>query len=145
MQLTEGRRTGALAMKVGMLPLWDQWGERHATTVLHLDTCQVVQVKTNDTEGYTALQLGVGQAKLSRVNITTAGQYKKAGLEPNRKLMEFRVTPDSILPVGTKIQAMHFIPGQVSRVVILLTPFDASGCNHSFNFSNPFKMCILLL
>lgn len=104
-------------MKVGMLPLWDQWGERHATTVLHLDTCQVVQVKNNETEGYSALQLGVGQAKLSRVNIVTAGLYKKAGLEPNRKLMEFRVTPDSILPVGTKIQAMHFIPGQVSIMI----------------------------
>jgi large subunit ribosomal protein L3 len=136
-QQTEGRRTGALAMKVGMLPLWDQWGERHATTVLHLDTCQVVQVKTNETEGYTALKLGVGQAKLSRVNITTAGQYKKAGLEPNRKLMEFRVTPDSILPVGTKIQAMHFIPGQVSLIVIQCTPFDVSSRIRSFNFSTP--------
>ena len=102
-------------MKVGMLPLWDKWGERHATTVLHLDTCQVVQVKTDETNGYTALQLGVGEAKLSRVNITTAGQYAKAGLVPNRKLMEFRVTPDSIVPVGTKIQAMHFVPGQVSH------------------------------
>lgn len=120
-------------MKVGMLPLWDQWGERHATTVLHLDTCQVVQVKTMETEGYTALKLGVGQAKLSRVNITTAGQYKKAGLDPNRKLMEFRVTPDSILPVGTKIQAMHFIPGQVSLMII-----SSALCDISVKTTHPF-------
>ena len=62
---------------------------------------------------YTSLQLGVGEAKLSRVNITTAGHYKAAGLDPKRKLMEFRVTPDSLLPVGTKISAMHFVAGQV--------------------------------
>ena len=104
-------------MKVGMIPLWDKWGERHATTVLHLDSCEVIQVKTEETDGYTSLQLGVGEAKLSRVNITTAGHYKAAGLDPKRKLMEFRVTPDSLLPVGTKISSMHFTPGQVRRDV----------------------------
>jgi hypothetical protein len=44
-QLTEGRRTGALAMKVGMLAIFDKWGERHAVSVLHLDECHVIQVK----------------------------------------------------------------------------------------------------
>jgi large subunit ribosomal protein L3 len=115
-QLKEGRRTGALAMKVGMIPLWDAWGERHATTVLHLDSCQVVQVKTEDTEGYTSMQLGVGEAKTSRVKTTAMGHFNKADVIPKRKLMEFRVTPDSLLPVGTTIQAMHFIPGQVSQL-----------------------------
>ena len=113
-QLTEKRRSGALAMKVGMLSIWDKWGERHAVTVLQLDNCQVVQVKKEETEGYCALQLGVGEAKSNRVKISTAGHFKAAGdLTPNRKLMEFRVTPDSILPVGTKISSMHFVPGQV--------------------------------
>jgi large subunit ribosomal protein L3 len=114
LQLKEGRRTGALAMKVGMLALFDKWGQRHPATVLHLDNCQVVQVKSDGTDGYTALQLGIGEAKLSRVNKPLLGHFQKNALTPNRKLMEFRVTPDSLLPVGKKIEAVHFIPGQVS-------------------------------
>ena len=114
LQLKEKRRVGALAMKVGMLPLWDSWGERHAVTVLQLDECHVVQVKTEETDGYTALQLGIGEAKTSRVKISTAGHYTKAGVKPKRKLAEFRVTPDSLLPAGTKLSSLHFVPGQVS-------------------------------
>lgn len=53
-----GRRVGALAMKVGMLAIFDRWGQRHAVTVLHLDECQVVQKKTVESDGYTALQVG---------------------------------------------------------------------------------------
>lgn len=101
-------------MKVGMLPYWDKWGQRHATTVLQLDDCQVVQVKKKETDGYVALQLGVGEAKLKRVNKPALGHYEKAEVKPKRKLMEFRVTEDAILPVGTRIQALHFVPGQVS-------------------------------
>jgi len=115
-QLTEGRRTGALAMKVGMLAIWDRWGVRYPVTVLHLDACQVINVKTDETNGYTALQLGVGEAKASRVNITTAGQYKKEGITPKRHLEEFRVTPDALLAVGTQINAIHFVAGQLVDV-----------------------------
>lgn len=100
-------------MKVGMLALWDKWGERHACTVLQLDKCQVVQVKTNDTDGYTSLQLGIGEAKLKRVKNSLRKHYAKAGLQPQRKLMEFRVTPDALIPVGSKISALHFVPGQL--------------------------------
>ena len=98
--MTEGRRTGALAMKVGMLPIWDKWGERHAVTVLQLDECDVVQVKREDTDGYVAMQLGVGEAKRCRVKISAMGHYKRADVKPKRKLMEFRVSPDSIVPEG---------------------------------------------
>mmetsp|Transcript_19773 Transcript_19773/g.42980 ORF Transcript_19773/g.42980 Transcript_19773/m.42980 type:complete len:275 (-) Transcript_19773:236-1060(-) len=115
-QLTEGRRTGALAMKVGMIPVWDTWGTRHATTVLQLDNCEVVQVKTEETDGYTALQLGVGVAKPSRVKRSTAGHVGKAGVEPKRKLGEFRVSADALLPAGTLINALHFVPGQLVDV-----------------------------
>jgi large subunit ribosomal protein L3 len=116
-QLKVGRRTGALAMKVGMLTMYDSWGERHAVTALQLDNCQVVQVKKAETDGYFALQLGVGEAKASRVKVSLKGHFDKAGLEvTNRKLGEFRVTEDSLLPVGTKISSMHFVPGQMVDV-----------------------------
>lgn len=103
-------------MKVGMLPIWDKWGERHAVTVLHIDDCRVVQVKTEETNGYTALQLKIGEAKLKRVKKTLIKHYEKAGVFPGRKLMEFRVTPDSILPPREKIGALHFVPGQVRQI-----------------------------
>lgn len=114
-------------MKVGMLPVWDKWGERHAATVLHLDECEVVQVKTEETDGYTALKLGVGEAKLRRVSISSAGQFNKYGIKPKRKLMEFRVTPDALLAPGTRIRAMHFVPGQVNLQFLNFT-FRAMRC-----------------
>lgn len=115
-QLAEGRRSGALAMKVGMLSVLDRWGKKYPCTVLQLDECCVVQVKTNDTDGYTALQLGVGDVKAKRLGITRLGQFNKAGVAPKRKLQEFRVTPDCLIPVGTHIKAKHFVPGQLVDV-----------------------------
>lgn len=112
-------------MKVGMLSIWDKWAERHAVTVVQLDNCQVVQVKTNETNGYTALQLGVGEAKLKRVTKPLMGHYEKNNLVPNRKLWEFRVTPDAILPPGTKILANHFVAGQVRIYLFYLHSPDA--------------------
>jgi len=115
-QLKEGKRTGALAMKVGMLSVFDKWGIRHPATVLCLDECQVLQQKRMETDGYTALQLGVGEAKARRVNIVTAGQYKLSGAKPKRNVQEFLVSPDALLEPGTKISALHFVPGQLVDV-----------------------------
>ena len=103
-------------MKVGMLPIWDKWGERHAVTVLQLDECDVVQVKREDTDGYVAMQLGVGEAKRCRVKISAMGHYKRADVKPKRKLMEFRVSPDSIVPEGMIRSASY------SYLSSLLTP-----------------------
>eukprot|EP01038_Epipyxis_sp_PR26KG_P007473 gene7473-10186_t len=129
-QLSEGRRTGAIAMKVGMLAFFDKWGVRFPATVLQVDNCEVVQVKTVETNGYTALQLGAGEAKLSRVKVTELGHFKKAGVYPKRKLWEFRVTPDCLLDVGTKISALHFVPGQL---------IDACGTSKGKGFQGVMK------
>jgi large subunit ribosomal protein L3 len=137
-QLDSERRTGALAMKVGMIPLWDKWGSRFATTVLQLDECEVVQVKTNANEGYTAVHLGVGEAKLKRVNKPDLGHYKKADVKPKRKLMEFRVTEDALLPVGTQIKAMHFVPGQMIDVCGISKGKGFQGVMKRWNFRGGF-------
>lgn len=100
-------------MKVGMLTIWDKWGTRYASTVLQLDDCRVVQVKTLETDGYTALKLGVGEAKPRRVTSTMKGQFTKVGVLPKKKLGEFRVSADSLIEAGTQIQARHFVAGQV--------------------------------
>lgn len=104
---------GALALKVGMMPVYDKWGHRYPTTVLQLDDCQVLQVKKDETDGYTALQLGVCEAKAKNVKGTARGHFERAGVDPKRKVAEFRVTPDALIPVGTQIEAAHFVPGQV--------------------------------
>lgn len=112
----DSKRTGALAMKVGMIPVWDKWGKRHPITVLQMDDCEVVQVKTEEIEGYNALQLGVGEAKEKNVNRAMLHHYKKQGVKPKRKLMEFRVSKEGLLPVGTQLSAAHFVPGQTVDV-----------------------------
>lgn len=134
-QLTEGRRTGALAMKVGMMPVLDRWGKRYPCTVLQLDSCQVLQVKTVETDGYTALQLGVGEVKLKRIGISKQGQFIKAGVSPKRNLQEFRVTPDCIVPMGTTIRARHFVPGQLVDVCGISKGKGFQGVMKLWNFS----------
>ncbi|KAF9435943.1 54S ribosomal protein L9, mitochondrial [Entomortierella beljakovae] len=108
----ESVRTGVIARKKGMTAVWDEWGVRIPVTVLQLEQCQVVDVMNEETHGYTALQIGSSDRPIKNVNKPLLGQYKKAGVEPKRKLFEFRVTPDAVLPVGTKLTASHFVPGQ---------------------------------
>ncbi|CBN77715.1 Ribosomal protein L3 [Ectocarpus siliculosus] len=106
------RRSGALAMKVGSMAIFDSWGVRHPVTVLQLDECEVVQVKTTETDGYTSLQLGVGERKTKNVNKPDAERFRRAGVNPKRKLMEFRVSAEALLPVGFQLRAQHFVAGQ---------------------------------
>ena len=133
-QLGVGMRTGALGMKVGMLALFDSWGERHAVTVLQMDSCTVVQVKTPETDGYLALQLGVGEAKASRTGISLRGHYDKNGLAPSRMLGEFRVSRDALLPVGARIHSMHFVPGQYVDVCGVSKGKGFAGVMKRWNF-----------
>lgn len=112
MQTRVRGRTGALGIKAGMLAEFDEWGTRHELTVIQLDDCQVVQVKREEDNGYDALQVGVCAAKVKNVNKPLSGHFASAGVEPKRKLGEFRVAKDALLPVGTSILAAHFVPGQ---------------------------------
>jgi large subunit ribosomal protein L3 len=107
-------------MKVGMMAIWDAWGERHAVTVLQVDNCRVVEKKTPEKFGYTALQLTVGEAKLKRVPTGLLKHYNRAKVAPGRKLMEFRVTPDALIEPGTRIPATHFVAGQVINSMIYI-------------------------
>ena len=108
----ESRRTGALALKVGMVPVWDKWGVRHPCTVLWMDNCKVTQVKTASKEGYFGIQVGIGYKKDKHTTVPMKGHFEKAGVSPRRKVSEFRVTEDALLPIGTPITARHFGVGQ---------------------------------
>src|SRR4051794_17465718 len=81
-------------------------------TVLRLANCQVVAHRTMDKNGYVALQLGSGIRKVKNVTKAERGNFALAKVEPKRKVAEFRVTEDAVIPVGAEITADHFVPGQ---------------------------------
>jgi large subunit ribosomal protein L3 len=105
-------RTGLIAEKVGMTRIFDAEGAHVPVTVLKVDNCQVVQVRTAERDGYTAVQLGVGKAKVKNVTKPMRGHFAKAKVEPKRKLVEFRVSADALVEVGAELSAAHFLSGQ---------------------------------
>jgi large subunit ribosomal protein L3 len=105
-------RSGVIAQKVGMTRLFTEAGEHLPVTVLRLDQCQVVGHRTTDKNGYVALQLGAGSRKVRSVSKAERGNFAIAKVEPKRKLVEFRVSEDGIIPVGAEITADHFVVGQ---------------------------------
>jgi large subunit ribosomal protein L3 len=105
-------RTGLIAQKLGMSRVFTGEGNHVAVTVLRVDQCQVIAQRTRDNDGYTALQLGVGRAKVKNVTKPQRGHFAKAKVEPKAKLVEFRVSEDALVPVGAEITAAHFVPGQ---------------------------------
>src|ERR1044071_1809020 len=105
-------RSGVIAQKVGMTRVFTETGEHIPVTVLKLGNCQVLGHRTSDKNGYTALQLGAGTRKTVYLPKAERGQFAKAKVEPKRKVAEFRVSEDALIPVGAEITADHFVPGQ---------------------------------
>ncbi len=105
-------RSGVIAQKVGMTRVYNEAGEHVPVTVLRMENCQVVAQRTEEKNGYTAVQLGVGLAKVKNTSKALRGHYAVASVEPKAKLAEFRVSPDNLLDVGAEITAEHFVPGQ---------------------------------
>ncbi|MBV8654365.1 MAG: 50S ribosomal protein L3 [Alphaproteobacteria bacterium] len=110
-------RTGLIAQKLGMTRLFNEEGNHVSVTVLKVENCQVVAVRTEETDGYTAVQLGVGAAKVKNVGKAMRGHYAKAKVEPKKKLAEFRVPKDALLEVGAELSVEHFQAGQLVDVV----------------------------
>ena len=105
-------RTGLIAQKVGMTRIFTEDGTHVPVTVLKVDTCQVVSTRSVEKDGYTAVQLGVGKAKVKNVAKPQRVQFANAKIEPKKKLAEFRVSPENLLEVGAELSAAHFIVGQ---------------------------------
>jgi large subunit ribosomal protein L3 len=105
-------RSGVIAQKLGMTRVFTDAGEQVPVTVLKLDNCQVVAQRTDEKNGYTAVQLGVGLAKVKNTPRALRGHFAKALVEPKRKVAEFRVSPENLIEVGAEITADHFVVGQ---------------------------------
>ena len=105
-------RSGVVAQKVGMTRVFTEAGEHVPVTVLRLAGCQVVAHRSKDKNGYVALQLGSGERRTNNMIKADRGYFAKAKVEPKRKLAEFRVSEDALIPVGAEITADHFVAGQ---------------------------------
>ena len=110
-------RSGLLTRKLGMTRIFTDEGSHVPVNVLRVANCQVVGVRTLDKDGYTAVQLGVGSAKVKNVSKPQRGHFAKAKVEPKAKLAEFRVSQDALLEPGAELTAAHFIAGQYVDVV----------------------------
>lgn len=123
-------RTGLIAQKLGMTRVFDDAGNHLPVTLLKVDGCQVVAQRTEERDGYTALQLGVGAAKPKRVGKAMRGHFAKAKVEPKQRLAEFRVSEDAMLDTGVEISAAHFLAGQY---------VDVSGTSIGKGFAGAMK------
>jgi large subunit ribosomal protein L3 len=127
-------RSGVIAQKVGMTRIFTDAGEHVPVTVLKVDNCQVVAHRTEDKNGYTALQVGVGKAKVKNVSKAERGRFAVAKVEPKMKLAEFRVDAADVIPVGAEITADHFVVGQFVDVTGTTTGKGFAGGMKRWNF-----------
>jgi large subunit ribosomal protein L3 len=128
-------RSGVVAQKVGMTRVFTEAGEHVPVTVLRLAQCQVVAHRTKDKNGYVALQLGSGARRANNMSKADRGYFGKQKVEPKRKLAEFRVTEDALLPVGAEITADHFIAGQFVDVCGITIGKGFAGGMKRWNFA----------
>jgi len=105
-------RSGLIAQKMGMTRVFSEDGDQVPVTVLKVDNCQVVAHKTEEQDGYNAVQLGVGRAKPNRVTKAMRGHFAKSKVEPKARLAEFRVDADALVDIGAQISVAHFVEGQ---------------------------------
>ena len=106
------KRSGLITTKMGMTRLYDDTGVAHAVTVLSVGDCAVIGNRTMDKNGYVANVLGIREAKAKHVAKPQKVAAEKAGVRPYRKIVEFRVSDDCVIPVGTMLNASHFMAGQ---------------------------------
>jgi len=128
------RRTGVLGYKIGMVSEFDKWGHMIPLTVLQIDRCQVIRVKTQAEEGYDAVVVGSGEKSMNTVTKPMVGQFLKAGVPPKLNICEFRISPENALPVGYMIGVRHFNVGQYIDVKAKSKGQGFTGVMKRWNF-----------
>ncbi len=113
-----------------MTRVFGEDGRHVPVTVLQLEGCQVVSVRTAERDGYWAVQLGAGKVKVKNVTKPQRGHFAKSEVEPKKRLTEFRVAEDALLPVGEEVLPSHFVAGQ---------PVDVTGTSIGKGFAGAMK------
>ena len=134
-QQASTRRTGLLAVKLGMTRLFSEAGKHIPITLLKLDDCQVVGVRTAASDGRTAVVVGAVKAKVKNVSKSVRGHFSKSQIEPKKKVVEFRVSPEALPEVGAVLTADHFIAGQYVDVAAITIGKGFAGSMKRHNFS----------
>ena len=127
-------RSGVIAQKLGMTRIFTDAGVHVPVTVLKVDRCEVVAHRTVEKNGYTALQVGVGLAKVKNVPKAERGHFAIAKVEPKQKVAEFRVDDKDMIPVGAEITVDHFVVGQFVDVTGTTTGKGFAGGMKRWNF-----------
>ncbi|MFT8370334.1 MAG: 50S ribosomal protein L3 [Acetobacter sp.] len=128
-------RTGLIAKKLGMSRLFKEDGTHVPVTVLHVDDVQVVDVRTQERDGYVAVQLGMGNAKVKNVTKPNRGHFARVKVEPKKTVREFRVADDATLEVGAVLSASHFVVGQKVDVTGTSKGKGFAGAMKRWNFA----------
>lgn len=129
-------RTGLIARKEGMTRIFAEDGRQIPVTVLKVDNCQVVAIRTAERDGYSAVQLGAGEAKVNRTSKANRGHFGAAKVEPKKKVFEFRVEPDmAAIEVGAELCCSHFVAGQFVDVTGISVGKGFAGGMKRWNFS----------
>jgi large subunit ribosomal protein L3 len=128
-------RVGLIAEKLGMMRIFTEKGQHIPVTVLAISNCQVVSHKTQEIDGYSAMQIGAGNPKVKNVTKPMRGHFAKSKVEPKSKLVEFRVDEDKFIQIGLFMKADHFLPGQKVDVTGTSIGKGFAGAMKRHNFS----------
>ena len=121
--------------KVGMTQVWDDQNRAVPVTVVRVAPCRVVQVKTPEHDGYSALQVTFGLVKARRLTRPEAGHFTKANVDPGKKLVELRVDDTSVYQVGQELKADVLAAGELVDVTAVSKGKGFSGVMKRHNFS----------
>lgn len=127
-------RSGVIAQKVGMTRVYNDAGEHVPVTVLRLDNVQVVAQRTEEKNGYVAVQVGAGQSKVKNTSKALRGHFAASEVEPKAKLVEFRVSTENLVDVGAALTASHFSVGQLVDVTGTTVGKGFAGAIKRHNF-----------
>jgi len=126
---------GIIGKKIGMTSLFTPEGKSVACTLIQAGPCVVTQVKTQETDGYTAVQLGYGEKKVKRTTKALAGHFAKANTTAKKKVVEFREEDISSFTLGAEINVTIFEEGEFVDVVGTSKGKGFQGVVKRYNFA----------
>ncbi|MDO8987887.1 MAG: 50S ribosomal protein L3 [Coriobacteriia bacterium] len=127
--------TTLLGRKLGMTQVWSEDDRLLPVTVIQAGPCVISQIKTDKTDGYSAVQIAFGEIKESKVNKPMKGHFDKAGIEPKRYLMEVRIDATEKVKLGSVLDVGMFSPGDSVHVTGVSKGKGFAGVMKRHNFS----------